>query len=309
MRKVLPILMIFILLSGCTPTRVVSDADMATRVAQILTSYPTNTESPTITSTATALPTETSTPTPENTATETPTPTGSVTMTETPTATVGGTAAYTTYNTPSAAFTPAAGDPLARLGNPTSTDTMDGLGTWNWSIGPNKYTDAQYRDGTLLVKGLSKVSGWRLAGTEFLDNAYIEMAARLEQCTGNDSYGIFFRVPDLHDADRGYLYGFTCDGRYFLKLWDGKIYPEGKMTTLIPPTQSTAILPGGGIFNRIGVMTVGNRILLYANGTLLTEYQDSTFPVGFFGVFVTASQTPGLTLRVDQMAYWKNPAP
>jgi hypothetical protein len=319
MKKVLPFLIVLILLSGCFPSGQVSDAEMATRVAQILTSYPTNTVNPALAPSPmsvepfnTSLPalaqTAEDTGTPTSAPTETPLPTA----TETPAAVPTDTPALPTSTiavTPVAAFTAAPGDPVARLGNPTSSDPMDNAAVWNWTVGPSQFNNIDFRDGALLLTANSDISGWRLAGTESLDNVYIEMVAGLDKCAASDNYGIIFRVPVLREADRGYLFGFTCDGKYYLKMWDGKVSPDGKMTTLISPTRNAAIQPGSHVFNRMGVMAVGNRLLLYANGAYLAEFQDSLYPGGYFGVFVNQDYTPLLTLRVDQMGYWKNPSP
>lgn len=317
MKKIIPFLLIMFLLAGCTLSSQVSDAEMATRVAQILTSYPTNTVDPNVIASETAAaafsatqtaitPTKTATVTPTITPTVTSSPTAAVTATETqtPAATLSQTQAAAI---PSITITAPANDPVARLGNPTSLDTMDGPTAWNWTVGPSKFTNLAFNSGTMLLTANSETAGWRLAGTESLDNVFIEMIGRLEKCTGTDNYGIIFRVPALNEANRGYLFGLTCSGSYYLKSWDGKIPPEGKMTTLIPPTQNDAIVQGGGVFNRLGLMAVGNRLTLYANGVYLGEYQDSSYPAGYFGVFVNQDNTPYLTLRVEQMRYWKNP--
>ncbi|MCC6146060.1 MAG: hypothetical protein IT308_00680 [Anaerolineaceae bacterium] len=319
MKKILPFLAILVLLAACTPGQQVSDADMSTRVAQILTSYPTETIDPNLAPSPLPLepfstqppilePTLTASPPPTGTPTKTLEPTITETATPEPTGTPAG-PTVTQTAPPAPAFTAPATDPIGKLGSPASLDPMDSAATWNWTIGPSQYNTMEFKDGAMLMTATSDISGWRLAGTESLGNVYIEMAARLDKCSGSDNYGIIFRVPALKEADRGYLFGFTCDGRYYLKMWDGKVAPEGKMTTLINYKKSSAIQPGSGVFNRMGVMAIGNRLILYANGALLEEYRDNTFASGYFGVFLNQDITPNLTLRVDQMSYWKDPAP
>ena len=319
MKKALSLLIVFLLLTGCTPSQQVSDTDMATRVAQILTTYPTHTVDPNLAPSPLPLepfsttppllePSATASPLPTHTPTEPPLPTATETPTAAPTETPAGPTATQTAP-PAPAFTAPASDPVGKLGSPTSLDPMDNATAWNWTVGPSQYTNLEFKDSAMLLTATTDISGWRLAGTESLDNVYIEMAARLEKCSGSDNYGIIFRVPVLKEADRGYLFGFTCDGRYYLKMWDGKVAPEGKMTTLISPKKNTAIQPGSLVFNRMGVMAVGNRLILYANGALLEEYRDSTYANGYFGVFINQDNTPNMTLLVDQMSYWKNPTP
>jgi hypothetical protein len=59
----------------------------------------------------------------------------------------------------------------------------------------------------------------------------------------------------------------------------------------------------------MGVMMVGSRLLVYANGSLLTEVQDATFASGYFGVFVGSDVTDQYTIQVEEMSYWENPQP
>lgn len=132
----------------------------------------------------------------------------------------------------------------------------------------------------------------------------MEMTVKTGDCKTTDRYGLILRVPDLTQANQGYLYGFTCDGRYALRKWDGKT-----MTSLIAWTSSSAILSGPNQTNRLGIMAVGNRFILYANGTLLKEANDSSYTEGGFGVFIGANQTENFTVTIDQIAYWENPSP
>jgi hypothetical protein len=318
MRKlVLAFAFLLITAAGCSP-RGPSDADMATRVAQILTTFPTSTPNPVLNPTLppvatspvqppTTAPTVTEQPTATLPPTEPPlpseTPVPSLTPLPSATPTITATA------TPTAVVTLVPGDPVGRLGPATSTDPMDSPDTWLWPLGASEFTDMQFKNGAMLVTALKDVSGWRLEASRTLDNFYMEMAARLEKCSGSDSYGIIYRVPSLKEADQGYLFGFTCDGRYYLKSWDGKVQPEGQMTTLIRPTTSSAIQPGALVFNRLGVMAIGSRMILYANGVLLTEINDSKYSKGYWGVFINQDNTPNMVLRVDQMSYWENPKP
>lgn len=306
-----------VLLSACTlPLTTatpppVSDSDMATRVAKILTEMPSPTSS---------LPTgelpplktevlETSQPPQDATAmatseqaTEIPAtaiiePTATATLVP-PTATL--------TSTPQAGFTPPPDNPRAKLGTATWTDTMNNGD--NWPTGADKYTSINFSDGKLKLAGLTTTDGWRLVATEKLANMYLEMTVSTGNCSGSDRYGFFFRVPNAVDANRGYLYGITCDGNYSLREWDATIGSKGQMTNLISWTASSAIQAGSNKTNTIGVMAVGDRMVLYANGVLLKEVSDSTFKEGSIGLFVGARETSNFTISVDEIAYWKNPA-
>jgi hypothetical protein len=223
------------------------------------------------------------------TATEPPTLIPS-TETTTPTATAPAT------TTP----TPIAGDPRTALGQPAWRDTFSSATGWN--IGEDSFTKAEVDDGQFVLTGRTTADGWRVTWPE-VESAYLESTIRTETCQGSDEYGLFFRVPDIHNAGEGYLFGFTCDGRYFLRTWDGE-----NMDSLVGATASSAIQAGSDKTNRIGVWAEDDEFSLYANGTFLVKIQDETFPdEGGFGFFIGARQTEEFTVRSDEIAYWNLP--
>ena len=121
-------------------------------------------------------------------------------------------------------------------------------------------------------------------------SAYLELTICTETCQGSDEYGLIFRVPDIHDAGEGYLFGFTCDGRYFLRTWDGE-----NMDSLVGATAASAIQAGSDKTNRIGVWAEDDEFSLYANGTFLVKIQDATFPdEGGFGFFIGGAADGGV---------------
>lgn len=339
MKKALPLFVVLVfLLSACggltlpgssAATSSSADSDMATRVAGILTAMPTVTgQAP---EQATEAPTEPVEPTLAPT-TEVPTATQAPTATvplpsETPAPTATGEVPQGTPTenlTPVASFTPAGGtpqsgatpapttapsgdDPRVKLGTPAWTDTMDNSN--NWPTGDSEYTKIDFSDGSLLLTPLKTTAGWRLTWTKIAD-AYVEMSVRSGKCSGNDYYGIIFRVPDLNDPDQGYLLSVSCEGKYSLRLWDGRDGAKGKMTTLIPWTTSDKIVAGADQLNRVGAMMIGDRLLVYINGTMIKEVKDSAFKEGYFGLFAAqGSDQKEFTTRVEEMSLWNNPQP
>ncbi len=304
MKKILILGCLAILLAACLPIQSTqnSEAEIQTRVAQILTTFPTETPEPT-----------NPPPTPQPTPTVQP-PTATVGVTNTPvvveattTATLNNTQAIASTQTASV-MTPTAtlmvGDPRATLGSPSWTDLMDKSD--NWPTGTNMYTSIAFGNGEMDLTALTEVSGWRLTGTS-LTNAYIEMTGKMETCSGIDRYGIIFRVPVLVDANQGYLFGITCDGQYYLLSYDGTIGVNGTTNGLVWYTSNAAIVAGANKTNRIGVLFKGNSIKLYANGVLLKEITDSTFSKGYFGVFVRKETTNNLKAKITEMDYWVIP--
>lgn len=306
MIKIIPLFVLAVLLSGCglisTPTAISGDAEMATRVAQILTSMPTATNPaeggiptpslPTIQpSPTTSLPaTATSTLAPAET--QAPTQTASATPTASPT------------GQPTSVYTPPASDPTTKLGNADWSDTMENSNYW--PTGADQFTDINFVDGAMRLTGLSTTDGWRMTYPQET-NFYLEAVFQVNDCSGNDRYGLISRVPVLTSPDRGYIFGFTCDGEYSLRRWNASVGTKGEMVNLVDWKTSAAINAGQSQTNRMGLMAIGDRLILYANGQMLTEVRDSAFATGYFGVFVGARETTNFTIRVDQIRLWENP--
>jgi hypothetical protein len=317
MKKILLVLLIATLLSGCggssgDPTP--SDAEMATRVAQILTQMPAPTSA--IEQAATLPPVVPEEPTLgvtviANTPTEPPADTATLPPTETPlpTETLPPTEEPTVTGTVEPSPTPSKGDPRVALGDPTSTDPMDNAQKWNWYEGEDKFTKLRFFDGSLEFTSRDNVSGWRLPNVPAAQDIYIEMEVEPGKCAAKDNYGIIFHVPVRLEADRGYLFGISCDGQYNLWKWDGKAGEKGQRNMLVwwttPKGDAKGALKSGeGKSNRIGVKVVGGKIGLYANGILLQEVNDNTYPSGSFGIFIDRETTEDFTIEIDEMSYW-----
>jgi hypothetical protein len=300
-----------------TPTY--DDATMATQISQLLTAMPTASPAPDQPQVNTAPvdappaepnPTVTNTVlivnTPDGTAT--PLPTAESTFTE-EAAQASDTPAETSTPTPSmtptTTITSPASDPRASLGEPEWNDPLDD--GQNWPIGEGTYSSASVENGHLVLTSLTSTGGWRMATTPRLTDFYAEMTVSPVACSGGDYYGFYFRVPEIHSPDQGYLFGVSCSGQYSLRKWDGRVEPNGQSTLLVNWTDSDSIQAGSGQTNRLGVMVVGSRITLYANGALLKELQDESFPEGYLGVFVNSEVTDRFTIHVDEMSYWRNP--
>ncbi len=304
MKRLIVFILIAILLSACgtKATATISDSEMATKVAQILTAAPTatggvpqemtpTTALPTIAPTKaqpTQPPTQAATPIPP-TATFTPLP---------PTAT-----ATPVPSTPTQGptVTLVSGDPRASLGNPTWRDTMANSNNWPTGEDTAGFTDIDFVDGTLHLIALKPADGWRIAVSDKLTDFYLEETVNTGACAGKDRYGLIFRVPVKSNPDQGYLAAFTCDGKYSLRKWDG---PNDAMIPLTAWKASPYIKSGANQANRLGVMVVGSKITLYANGTSLAEVSDPSYTSGYFGVFAGALESSTYTIIVDEVDYW-----
>ena len=263
--------------------------ELATRVSGTLTAIPPAIPLPT--AIETAVPSE-----PAATTEAPPTPTDTPAASATPLPTLTPTASQT----PLATRTLPADDPRSTLGNPTWSD--DFVSGANWPLGEDSFTRAQVEEGELVLTGLTTTDGWRLTWPVVKD-FYLEITVETGSCSGADHYGLIARVPDLHAANRGYLFGVTCDGRYSLRAWDGEA-----MTNLVRATASASIQAGSAQTNRVGLLASGDQLILYLNGVRLTELEDSRFTEeGSFGMFIGARQTANFSIRVGEIAYWENP--
>jgi len=141
--------------------------------------------------------------------------------------------------------------------------------------------------------------GWMITQSDLTD-FYLAVSATPGECSGLDRYGLLARATP--NADQTYLFGFSCDGQYSLRIWNGHDF---KM--LVDWTTSQYIFSGADQTNQLGFKAEGNRLSLFANGDLLTELEDDTFSEGAFGLFVGAVNTAGFTVAFDDIAYWESP--
>lgn len=267
-------------LTALAPTETVQPAGSPATRATLTSTSPANPEpsaEETQTNGSASLETETASPTPEPTSTvEPPTPT----------------------TAPQPSPTPASNDPKAQLGSPDWSESF--ANTNNWPLFEDEHVHFTLKDGhiQLLAKKPEKWDGWMLSWTT-LYNFYLEVTASPQNCSGTDRYGLLARAPS---ADKAYLFGFTCDGQYSLRKWNGE-----RFSYLVDWTASDLIHAGAGKTNRLGLMADGDQISLYANGELLTEITDRSYEDGAFGLFISSSNTENLKVLISEVAYWELP--
>ena len=183
-----------------------------------------------------------------------------------PTATATDTLVPTTTATPSPSVTPTlelrAGEPDKKF---TFSDGGEGFYTDD-----DEYTIITPKNGTLELVSTNKVVGWHGWSMYYtkIDNFYLESTFNVVNCGGSDEYGMVFRGPDF---TKGYFFGLTCGGSYFLDYLDGKYKP------IVVDTASQFIHTGSGQTNRIGVHANADHLTLYINDQKVKEITDSTF--------------------------------
>jgi len=186
---------------------------------------------------------------------------------------------------------------LADLGAPTWVDTFDSAAYWYLLETEN--TKFEVEDGQMVMTSYNPGGGeeWGLSSKGGIADFYMEATFKTgKECSGLDRYGLLVRAPD---PNKGYVYGFSCDGRFRIYKWDGEHYQP------IQEWKSSGdILAGPDKVNRLGIWLEGDTIRLYANRKLLGEYTDDTYSEGRFGLFIGSANTEDLVVYVDEIAYW-----
>jgi hypothetical protein len=192
-------------------------------------------------------------------------------------------------------------DPKAGLANPDWHEGFNGTGAWY--VFQDEFIRFQSIENKLEMTAFqaNNRNGWALAPQLVSDKFYVEMTATFgDTCKGADHFGLM--LSPVSSADKGYLFGISCEGKYVLWKWDGT-----RMTALVKWTKSEGILDGANKTNRIGIKAEGNKFSLYANGTLLTELTDKSYDMVYFGVFVGAAETANFLVQVSSLNYWSLP--
>jgi len=307
---IITLILLAILVSACNypgngegqPAEEANDP-MATEIARILTGTPVEIEEePTAEETTAPEPTEEETAVPEETEeveTETVEPEETEETEAEPTQTEEEeTPTVTPTNTPTTAPTEPLEDtdPVLTLGEPDWVNAMsNGDG---WPTGFSEYSTIVFEDGYLKLSADTEFDGWRLTWP-FLGDSYLEVKLQSPECEGNDHFGVMFRVPANANANKGYLFGITCDGKYNLRRWDGQT-----MISLVDWTASDAINTEENAINKLGVMAEGENLLLYINGQEIKEITNDVYLEGTFGIFVGGTNVEDLTVWVDEIRYW-----
>jgi hypothetical protein len=208
-------------------------------------------------------------------------------------------ATVTTVASPASTFDPS--DPLAGLGNPDWHEGFESTGTW--FAFQDEFMLFQSVENKLEMTAFqaNNRNGWALAPQLVSTKFYVEMTATFgNACKGKDHFGLM--ISPVSSADKGYLLGVSCEGKYVFWKWDGQ-----SMTALVKWTPSKDIQAGANKTNRIGLMVNGKKLSLFVNGVLLTELNDKTYEKVYFGVFVGASETANFLVRVSSLNYWSLP--
>ena len=184
------------------------------------------------------------------------------------------------------------------LGDPTWTDTFSDASNWYLLDTANSHFSVENNQLVMTADLPGQGEEWGLSTHPDISDFYMEVSFTTgDECTSLDRYGVLARAPD---PNQGYVYGFSCDGRFRLYKWDGETY-QGLQNW----TNSAKILTGPEQTNKLGISLSGDTIKLYANDYLLVELSDSTYDAGRFGLFIGSTNTENLKIYVNDISYWE----
>jgi hypothetical protein len=283
MKKIrfLTLLLIFSLfVAGCRPAEDEITEDLvATQVSIILTETALHVEKqpqPTLTSTLAPSPTESEEePTPAPT--ETPTPTETETS------------------------IPDLDDPAQRLGTPAWTYNFSGdASPWDFES-----TQALFKtnDGYLNMTARANPNwhNWWVS-SPVLQNAYVEATIQMSTCSGADRFGL--AVRSSRDGQNFCFMAITCDGRWgFFRMAE-----EVDISTIISYESAEPLTAGLVEPHRVGIWMEDDNFTLFINGVEVGRARDTSLEdEGYTGFLIAFANTPGFTVRVDQLRYWNLP--
>lgn len=284
MRKLLPVLIVMLLLSGCYfpgDTDYSQDPVVQTRVSLILTQGAQTQESTGLETTATVVPIQVETPAEE-------TQTQAITTTTTvPTETE-----LVPSQTPSPTLVVST-DPWG--GEATFVEEFDSGDYWDFE---SNYLFSKIINGQLefTSKGTPWWSSWYTTEPEF-KNGYFETTFNMPNCQGQDRFGLVIRWGN---SSNFYYMGLTCDGS-----WGFTLYTAANETIDLLAYQKSNALNPAGETNQIGILAKDNAFEFYINRQKVGSTSDSSIEEGGnFGFLTMASGTQNFKTLIDRLEYW-----
>jgi hypothetical protein len=188
------------------------------------------------------------------------------------------------------------------LGAPSWTESFDSKHT-PWYLGADTDISFDIANGSLVMTAFQPIGDqWRVAESSYLDNFYLQANFRTgPACAGKDGYGLLVRAPDKPSGNinSGYVFSFSCEGKYRIYRMD-----NGNFSSIVNWTSSPAIKAGQNQTNSMGINAKSDKLQLYANGSLVSEFADGTYPGGLFGLVIRSDVTSNFQTFVDEVAYW-----
>ncbi|MEO8610183.1 MAG: hypothetical protein ABI690_19975 [Chloroflexota bacterium] len=175
-------------------------------------------------------------------------------------------------------------------------ENEDFSGDNSWETFKDKDTNVRTVDGTYRMTLKGNLYTYGLDTQENADTV-IEVETNQLSEDLNNEYGVICRGA-TDKAGAGYYFFISGDGYY--SIYKGT---SEKLDKLVDWTQSDAINQGQAD-NSLVVVCINDYLALYANGTLLTETNDSSYTSGFAGFAVGSSENSSIDVTFDNARLW-----
>jgi len=166
--------------------------------------------------------------------------------------------------------------------------------TTAWQVGEKPSGSMEYSTNRLTLaiqQPRANLFSFRLSPT--LQNAYVEITTSLSLCTGNDSYGLLYRVSSIQDFYRVLI---NCNGLIRLER-----IRNGVVNALQDWTISSQLSAGAPLSVRLGVWIKGTTFRIFINRAFQFEASDDAFSSGWLGVFARSAGTTSVTVNFSDL--------
>lgn len=192
------------------------------------------------------------------------------------------------------------------LGAPTRVFTFDSKSNTPFFLGEDSDIAFEVKEGELILTAFEPAGDlWRVAELGQFNNLVLEANFRAgSKCAGRDSYGMIVRAPSQADGiiDSAYVFAFNCEGQYRIYRMD-----SGSYNGIANWTAHPSLLPGPNQRNVMTIAANNEKLQLFANGTLVYEFTDSTYNRGLFGLLIGSGGTQNFQAAVEQLSIWELP--
>lgn len=192
-------------------------------------------------------------------------------------------------------------DPAILLGSPAWTYDFNGTSSpWDFESDQALFETS---DGYLNITSRLNPNwhSWWVSSPRLKD-AYLEAKIEMENCGGFDRFGMAVRASS--DGEQFYFIGLTCDGRWgFFRM-----APNVEIFEILAFNEADAVPEDWTEPRRVGIWMEGPSFKFYIDGSEIGTAADNTLSgEGYTGFLIAYSETPGYTVRVDQLQYWNLP--
>lgn len=186
-----------------------------------------------------------------------------------------------------------------RVGTPAVFETFRS-NNGNWTLGTTSSGDRSIADGMLIINQADKNTiTWSIydGQPDEFDDFYLEVDTLHLAGPLENNYGITFR---MQDSDNLYLFDIDALGQYHFSKLKGD-----QWQTIVEWTGSTALNKGRGCENSLGILAIGDWIVLLANDKELKRVRDTSFSGGWIALMAGAYDKGNTEVGFDNLRLWQ----